>query len=203
MARPLDIDEQHGGSGDSGSQQDWVTLGTARAFAAALSALVIATFVVNRSSAALYADGTANASDISSGTIELSDDDNGRSLFDLADMAPGRPSSECITITYGGTILPVELAMKSDVEGDLGPFLDLVIEAGTSGGFADCSGFQPSAVVYRGTLADLAGRERTPLDRFVNQGEFRTYRLQFTLQDRAEALGRTATVGFVWEVKPS
>lgn len=203
MARPLTIDEFDQGDGDDETERRWVTLATARAFAAAMSVLAIATFVVNRSATALTVDGTVNAAAVTSGTIELSDDDEGRSLFDLADMVPGRTSSECITIRYDGSIVPVDLALQAEAEGDLGPFLDVVVEQGTTGAFNECDRFRPEAVVFDGTLAGMDARDRIELARILNQGESRVYRILFTLQDTNEALGREATVGFVWEVRPS
>ncbi len=203
MARPLTTEAlaEHGDDGET--ERAWVSMGTARAFAAAMSVLIIATVVVNRSTNALETDGAVSASEVSSGTIELSDDDNGRSLFDLSAMAPGRTSSECITITYDGSIVPVDLTLQAEIDGDLGPYLDVAIDQGTSGGFDQCDGFQSEAPVFRGTLAELSDQGRQSIERILNQGERRVYRFQFTLQDRQEALGRVASVGFIWEVKPS
>jgi len=203
VARPLTNDDFDDGDGENDSERRWVTLATARAFAAAMSVLAIATFVVNRSATALTVDGAVNAAAVSSGTIELSDDDEGRTLFDLADMVPGRASSECITIRYDGSIVPVELALKAEVEGNLGPYLDVLVEQGTTGSFEDCDRFRPDNVIFDSTLARMAARDRIALDRILNQGESRVYRFRFTLQDRNEALGREATVGFIWEVKPT
>ncbi|MDH4279483.1 MAG: hypothetical protein OEZ14_02325 [Acidimicrobiia bacterium] len=203
MARPLTIEDFRGDDGGEDSERRWVTLATARAFAAAMSVLAIATFVVNRSATALTVDGAVNAAEVASGTIELNDDDNGRSLFDLADMVPGRTSTQCITIRYDGSIVPVDLALQAEVEGDLGPYLDVVIDQGTTGSFEDCERFQSEQVVFAGTLARMAARDRIGLERFLNQGESRVYRFQFTLKDSNEALGRASTVGFIWEVKPT
>lgn len=204
MARPLTTEEFGDDHGQKESdERRWVTLATARAFAAAMSVLAIATFVVNRSATALTVEGTVNAAEVKSGTIELTDDDNGRSLFDLADMVPGRASSQCITIRYDGSIVPVDLALLADVEGDLGPYLDVRVEQGTTGGFEACERFRSEKVVYDGTLARMAARDRIDLERILNQGESRVYRFRFTLQDTNEALGRASTVGFVWEVRPA
>ena len=203
MARPLTTDDFESDDREADSERRWVTLATARAFAAAMSVLAIATFVVNRSATALSTDGTVNAAEVSSGTIELSDDDGGRSLFDLADMVPGRSTSECITIRYDGSILPVDLELEAQVEGDLGPYLDVEVEQGSTGAFADCERFRPERVVYTGTLDRMAAGDRIALERILNQGESRVYRFRFTLQDSNEALGRSATVGFVWEVTPT
>lgn len=202
MARPL-LAGLAGTEGPDKGGASWISQGTARAFAAAISALLIATFVVNRSQQALTVEGTATASEISAGTIKLSDDDNGQSLFDLADMVPGRSSQECISIVYEGTISPVALGLKADATGDLPPFLDVTIESGRNGGFRSCSGFTAERVVYEGTLAELAERELVPLSELHNTGDSKAYRVTFAIQDTAEALGRVASVGFVWEVKPS
>lgn len=202
MARPLTTTELDRGGVDDEPERRWVTLATARAFAAAMSVLAIATFVVNRSATALTVDGTVNAGAVSSGTIELTDDDNGRSLFDLADMVPGRTSSECITISYDGSIVPVELALQAEVDGDLGPYLDVLVEQGSTGAFEDCDRFRPDRVVFDGSLERMDAGDRIKLERILNQGEARVYRFRFTLQDTSEALGRVSTVGFIWEVKP-
>lgn len=202
MARPLTIEDFRGDGRNDDPERRWVTLATARAFAAAMSVLAIATFVVNRSATALTIDGAVNASEVASGTIELNDDDNGRSLFDLADMVPGRTSTQCITIRYDGSIVPVDLALQADVDGDLGPYLDVVVEQGSTGGFEHCERFRAESVVFDGTLATMAARDRIDLERILNQGESRVYRFQFTLQDTNDALGRSSTVGFVWEVRP-
>ena len=78
----------------------------------------------------------------------------------------------------------------------------MLIERGRSGGFGDCTNFVSSGPVFDGTLDQLA-RNRLELERFFNQGDSRTYRVRFALQDRQEALGRAASVGFIWEVKPA
>lgn len=203
MARPLTIEDLRSHDVAEDGQGGWITQGTARAFAAALSALLIATFVISRSGEALETEGTTTASQVTSGTIELTDDDNGSSLFDLTDMVPGRASEQCITISYGGTIVPVDLTMKAEITGDLAPYLDVLIERGASGGFGHCDDFVTSGRVFDGTLAELARRDRLGLERFLNQGDSSTYRVRFALQDRQEALGRASSVGFVWEVKPA
>ena len=79
---------------------------TARAFAAALSALAISSLVVTTSSNVLNSEGTIASSHIEAGTISIDDDDEGRSLIELTNMAPGRPEEQCIQVIYEGTIVP-------------------------------------------------------------------------------------------------
>jgi hypothetical protein len=175
----------------------------AAALSAALSSLIIGSLVVTYSGRALDTAGTVVSATASSGTISLSDDDQGRSLFDLGDMVPGRPVVHCIEVSYDGTILPVDLAMRSEAAGDLAAYLDVTIESGQGGGFGDCSGFTGDGQVFSGTLGRLAASGWLELGQVVNAGDRTSFRISFEVQDTEEALGRTASASFVWEVTPS
>ncbi|MEM9561341.1 MAG: hypothetical protein AAGA93_01905 [Actinomycetota bacterium] len=203
MARSLlDLhDADDGGTIDD--RENRVGRLAAAALAAAVSALIIGSLVVTFSDRALGPDGTVAAATVTSGTISLVDDDQGRSLFDLADMAPGRPVVHCIELVYDGTIVPVDLAMRAEASGDLTRFLDVAVESGKGGGFDDCSGFESTGQVYGGTLAELAASGWLDLGTLVNAGQRSSYRISFELQDRQEALGRAANASFVWEVTPT
>lgn len=203
MARPLNSDDlttEHVQASDAGTQR--VDRAAARAFAAAVSALLISTLVVSQSNAAIDPDGTVAGNSFEAGTISLVDDDEGRSLVNLADMAPGRPSEECISVIYEGTVLPVDLTLEAQTVGDLGPYLDVSIESGSGGGFGACDGFVPDAVVFDGTLAGLDERGRLELGSFYNSGESAVYRFRFELQDDGDAVGRQSSLDVVWEVTP-
>ena len=203
MARPLiDLHEAPPDSAPK-AEQSRITRSAAAALAAAISALLIATLVVNRTSGALDPEGTVAASTLSSGTIALVDDDQGRSLFDLSDMAPGRPVVRCIEVVYEGSIVPVDLALRAETVGDLAPFLDVSVEAGTGGGFDTCEGWQSVTPLLSGTLAELAASGWLEVDRIVNTGSRSSYRIEIALQDELDALGRSASASFVWEVTPS
>lgn len=204
MARPLDlVDIEENIRVEEPRSTARLTRATARAFAAAVAALLIATLVVNRSSDALTADGTAAGASLSSGTIALVDDDQGRSLFDLGAMAPGRPVLRCLELVYDGTILPVDLSMRAVTSGPLTSFLDVSVEEGSGGSFEDCDGFRPTRPIFAGTLAELTDSEWLPLGRLVNTGETRTYRIRIELQDTDAALGQAARAEFLWEATPS
>lgn len=203
MARPLTNADRRDEVTEDVNQESWLTRSTARAFAAAISSLLIATLVVNQSSEALTSEGTVAGSAVTSGTISLIDDDAGRSLFDLSDMAPGRPVVRCIEVVYDGTIVPVDLALKAETSGTLAEFLDVSIDEGTGGGFDTCDGFSATDEIYDGTLAGLAAADWLELERIVNTGSRRSYRITFDLQDEQDALGQAASASFVWEVTPS
>lgn len=204
MARPLDsaaIDDTDDGVVEAASSR--LDRAAARAFAAAVSALIISTLVVSQSSAAIDPDGTVAGNAVAAGTVELSDDDGGRSLVDLQALAPRRPVEECITISYTGSILPVELTLEAQTVGNLDPYLDVMIERGDGGGFDDCEGFVPeNTLVFDGTLEQLEGRDAMMLGRFYNTGDSVTFRFRFELRDDAEAAGRESSIDFVWEAAP-
>ena len=185
------------------AQENWLTRTTARAFAAAISSLLIATLVVNRSNEALTTDGTVAGTSISSGTISLVDDDAGRALFDFSDMAPGRPTIRCIEIIYDGSITPVDLSLSTESLGDLATFLDVTVESGRGAGFESCEGFRADDSLYGGTLQQFSDGDPIFLGRLVNTGDRRSFRITVAIQDVQDALGRTATADFIWEVTPS
>ncbi len=180
-----------------------LTRRTARSLAAAMSVLLVATLVVNRTNHALDTVDAGASSVVSSGTIELSDDDQGRALFDLQDLTPTRAEERCIEVVYGGSILPVGLAVRSESAGPLAAFLDVTIAEGDHAGFDSCDGFVDHGTVFDGTAAELATAGWIPLGDLVNSGDARSYRIRLGLQDRQEALGLTSTIEFAWEVTPS
>lgn len=188
---------------DQRSEERSVARSTARAFAAAISALVISTLVVGRSQDALGSPGTVAANSLTAGTIALSDDDEGRSLFDLSAMVPGRSSESCIEVSYDGTILPVDLSLEASGQGDLLPLLEVTVQAGSGGRFGSCEGFAVERTVFDGTFTELADRGRLPLARILNADESRSYRIRFRTPERNEVLGRAASVDLIWEVTPS
>lgn len=180
-----------------------LTRQTARSFAAAVSVLLIATLVVNRSSTALMGDPASSASAVQAGTIELTDDDQGRSLFDLRDLSPARPVEQCVEVTYTGTILPVALRLRAEGQGPLSDYLDIEIAEGSGGGFDDCTGFSADGIVFEGTVAELEDSEWIELGDVVNSGDSKDFRVVLRVQDREEALGQQANLEFAWEVTPS
>ncbi|MFN8024160.1 MAG: hypothetical protein U0Q03_21705 [Acidimicrobiales bacterium] len=175
---------------------------TVRALASALAALAIATVVVTESTSALHPEGTASSNDLQAGTITLVDDDEGRSLVDLPAMAPGRPVERCITITYAGSVLPARMSLSAELTGDIGDFVSVHVERGSSGGFESCDGFESAEVLHDGTLAGFADQP-FEVGTFRQEGETTTFRFVFDLVDDAAAQGRSGTVGFVWEATPA
>jgi len=206
MARPLEPLADHddtlepaaGRRGGGG-----IDLSSARAFAAALAALVIASLVVTQSVRTLQFVGTAAGNNFEAGTVTLTDDDEGRSLVDLRAMAPGRPVEQCLKVSYQGTILPADLAVKAVTNGSLAPYVLVTLEAGSGGRFGSCDGFEPSSTLFDGTVAGLVQRGSMPVGRIRNKGDGLSFRFRYELADDERAIGKTAVVDVLWEAEPS
>ncbi len=203
MSRPLDELGADRSDTVEVDRDPGVTRRTGRSFAAAVSFLVLSTLVVNRSDAAFSSQSALAASAVDSGTVRLSDDDEGHSLFVLEDLSPARPALRCIEITYGGTILPVALDVQARANGALTEFLDVTIDEGAGGGYGSCDGFVASDTVFEGSLDEMTELGWIGIGTLLNSGDRRTFRISLRLEDREAALGQTTTLEFAWEVTPS
>jgi len=172
---------------------------TARALATALALLMISLLVVTRSRDAFDTDPATAEASFTTGDVRLTDDDNGTTLFDIPNMVPGRPASDCIAVTYEGDVLPVDVALDASADGALTGALLVTIESGSGGGFQNCGGFEPDGVVFDGSLADLA--DAGPLDAFTAEEtpSTQTFRFTFDLDPDVPVQGRaTATADLAW-----
>ncbi len=190
------------------STRGWVA--TAR-IAAPFAALLLVGFMVMGVSRAAFFDTTTNdANTFDAGTVVLVDDDTGSAMFNVSNMKPGDSSTECIEVTYNGTLVPadvVEYVSAGDLTGTgLGTYLNLTIERGTGGSFGDCTGFSAENTDYSGTLAGFAAASTD----FASgagtwspaaTGEAKVYRFTVSLQDDNAAQGLNATVTFTWEAQ--
>lgn len=126
------------------------------AAAATPLAVVVAGALVYQASYAAFTGQTRNSgNEWSTGSVRLTDDDNGQARFRVANMLPGDTETKCIKVTAdasvpstvkGFTINPV-----TSVQG-LENRLLISIVAGNGGGFADCTGFAPLADATNGVI---------------------------------------------------
>lgn len=98
---------------------------------------------------------------ISAGTVKLEDNDGSTALYSITGAKPGDSKTSCIKVTYVGTLPATVKLFTPSAIGELGPYVDLKIEAGTqtTSTFPSCTGFTPAATgatVYEGTLAAFA-----------------------------------------------
>jgi hypothetical protein len=202
MARRLDTFDVSRADRVGGELRRRSDRSTARALAAAISALAIATVVVSQSTSALDPEGTVSAGRFDSGTIELLDDDRGRSLVDVTNMAPGRPVEACITVTYAGTILPVDVSLSAETTGDVGTYLDARVERGRAAGFDSCDGFVSDGTIFDGSVGVLAEGSGVDAGVLRSDGESIAFRFTFDLVDEADAAGRAGSLDLVWQAVP-
>lgn len=173
-----------------------------------LAAVLLVGALVLGASMAAFSDTTANTGNSwSAGTVVLTDDDSGSAMFIVSDMAPLTTVTDCIVVTYSGSLLPSDVNLYG-VSGGTGldTYIDLTVEEGSGGVFNNCTGFTASATIFTGTLASFAATHTN----FANGAgawnptanpESRTYRFTATLQDNNAAQGLNATATFTWEAQ--
>ena len=172
---------------------------TARALATALALLMISLLVVTRSRDAFDSTPAQADASFTTGDVTLTDDDNGTTLFDLPNMVPGRPESDCIAVTYEGDVLPVDVRLDASAEGVLSQALLVTIEAGVGGSFQNCGGFDPDEVLFEGTLAELADAVEMDAFRADETPSTRTFRFTFDLDPDVPVEGRAqARADLAW-----
>ena len=178
--------------------------------AGVLGALVIAVLLTFQTSRAAFNSTTENGSNtFGAGTVTLSDDDSGSTMFILSGMKPGDSATKCINVTYGGS-LPADVKLYGTVAGTgLAAFLDTVVEVGTGaagGSSTSCTGFSSSSTLHSGTLAAFGAANTNygnGLGGFsgATNPTTRSYRIAVTLQDANAAQGLDATATFTWEAQ--
>lgn len=205
--------ERESGPIDVAAEEAGIGRTTARSLAAAIALLIVSILVVTRSRAAFTTEDAGADVSFAAGSIQLTDDDLGSSLFAVQDMIPDRPEQDCIVVSYEGNVLPVQVTLASEAEGDLADLLDVAVERGDGGAFHDCTGFRPRATVFTGTLSQLAAGD--PVDAFSVQesSSAQTFRFTFTLADVPDGGATVASPGdgdlrpsaearFIWEADP-
>lgn len=146
--------------------------------------------------ACLAAPGTALAD-----TSTLSTDAGATPLATAAQLAPGEVVERCVVVTTATLYTSADLGMFVTASGGLADHLNVSVEAGSGGGFADCSGFT-GRLVYVGTLTALAGAydasrpER--VGHYTPDTSSVTLRLRFAVQDSNAAQGQTTSAAFWW-----
>lgn len=188
---------------DGSRKRPWWRVGVLAATVLLTTALILT------ASFAAFSDTTDNPGNTwSAGTVILTDDDGGVSaMFIVSDMAPLATVTECIVVTYSGSVLPADVNLYG-VSGGTGldAYLDVTVEEGTGGVFGNCTGFSPTSTIFTGTLTSFAATHTN----FTNGAgawnpaanpESRTYRFTVTLQDNNLAQGLNATATFTWEAQ--
>ena len=176
--------------------------------AAAAALLMAALLAVSSSWSAFSATTENTTNDFAAGTVALTDNDAGVALFDtLTNLKPGDGETDCIEVTYSGT-LDAQVRLYGSVTAGTGleDFLDFTVERGTG----TCAAFTADVMVWdTGTDGDLgvflagATNYATGVDTWNVTGgapdDTVPYRITATLQDNNAAQGLASTVTFTWE----
>lgn len=182
---------------------------------AALAAVVFVSTVIMQTSRAAFTATTDNTTNnFAGGTLALADDDTGSALFNVSDLVPGDSVQRCITVTYTGSITAsigdVRLYSSGYTDtGNFADYLDLVIDQGTGGSYADCTGFTLGSNLVTSTLTafDTASSNyATGVSAFTpsTSPEARTYRVTATLNAATPDAEQGETVTglvFTWEIQ--
>ena len=172
--------------------------------------LALACGLIYQSTTAAFTGATSNGpSSFSAGTVQLTDDDAGVAMFDASDMVPGDVEQRCIEVAYTGSSFdldPVRLHAAVTDTG-LAAHVDLVVEEGTGGDFADCAGFSATSTLFTGDLASLGSTHPdhpNGISAYTPDAGSpdRTYRITATLgaDTPNSAQGSTAGTTLTWEV---
>ena len=70
--------------------------------------LALVSGMVLQVSSAAFTGTTENAGSWGAGTVELSDSRNGVAMFAAQNMVPGDGDSQCIDVTYDGSVTPAQ-----------------------------------------------------------------------------------------------
>ncbi len=195
-------------------------------------ALIASSAVVYQASNAAFTATTSNANNTwSAGTVTLTDNDSGTAMFTVADVVPGDTTTQCILVTYGGSVAAdVKLYLSAytpsataGAPSGLGPFLNLTVEQGTgtsnTGPAGSCTDFSATSTLTgaNDTLDSFNTDHGSYADGYalwspVGAAETRAYRITWTMQDTVgtnsraqgaldDAQGAGVTATFAWEAR--
>lgn len=117
--------------------------------------------MVYQASYAAFSGQTRNSgNDWSTGSVNLTDDDNGSARFQVTNMLPGQTDNKCIKVTANASVAStVKGYAVNPVPSTTGleNRIKVTIDDGAGGSFANCTDFQPQNVLVPDyTLAQLA-----------------------------------------------
>lgn len=179
---------------------------------AALLSLALVALGVARVSEAGFSDTTSNdANAWSTGTVNLTDDDQGAAMFTVGGddlLSGGQSLTRCINVTYSGT-LTADRAVRlyATATGALAPYLNLTVVEGADAAQGSCSGFTPTSTLYTGTVAGFAAMHDTFAHgasdwAITTAPETRSYQFTVTVQNTVGAMAKSGGATFTWEAAP-
>lgn len=180
-------------------------------------AVVGAGLLIWQISAAAFTAQTQNVGNSwSSGSVTLTDDDNGVAAFQITNVTPGATGSNCLLVTSHSTLPGVVKTYVARLGASgLQDYIIITMDSGTGGSFANCVGFVPdgppadtaSLTAAAATFSNYATGGQ-PWTTTGTSGETRSYRVRWTFdtasmtQAQIDALqGKSVSVDVVWELQ--
>jgi len=149
---------------------------------------------------------------ITTGTVDLTDNDSSTALYNLTNAKPSDPQQRCIEVSYTGS-LTSEVKMyrvPGAALGALAANVTVTVQAGTQAtpSFPGCSGFNLVDTLYTGKLSALPTDYSTGLldapgsDGDWDQNEKQVYRVTVSVDDVPAAEGQTTGAHTLrWEAR--
>ncbi len=179
-------------------------------------AILVAGILVWQGSNAAFTATTRNSgNNWATGSVVLSDDDQGAAAFRITGVVPGQTGSKCLVVTS-----------QSNVSGEVRVYLDTLgaqglennitvsLTIGHGGSFADCTGFVAETTLPALSLATIGAGIHNyatgvlPWDTSGTPGETKSYKATWTFdttgltQTQIDALqGKSASADVVWELQ--
>jgi Camelysin metallo-endopeptidase len=188
--------------------------GRARRVLATLAVVGVVGAVAGLGAYSTFSSTTSNdGNTFASGTVAISDNDAGAAMYSVSNKKPGDTITQCIKVTYTGSVDSDVKLYTSSTIGSLGPYIDLQVRSGSGNPtFPGCTGFVADAAdLYSGTLAAFPTSYATgTLDSGPGSntkwvaGDAVVYRFTLTLQSSAPDSAQGTTTGahsFVWEAR--
>lgn len=179
----------------------------------AVSVALAAVTTVGVTYAAFTAVVSNAGNSISSGTVELADNDGGSAMLALTSATPGSSDTSCIRVNYTGS-LSSTVRLYGAVTGALASHVLLTVTRGTDSApsFDSCANFTADAtdhigagpgVIWTGLLSTFP---TTWASGVVDPGTWSTseahsYRFVVSPVDRATAEGLSSTFAPSWEAR--
>lgn len=147
---------------------------------------------------ASWAAATENTGNrFATGTVSLTDSNDGTSVFTFTGIRPGPQTKQCVLVTNTGTA-SVNVQLYGTVSGDLDDHMSIKVTRGALGG--DCTTTGTGTVIYDGEL-NAFPTSAAPITTPPTWAAGHRYPFVFelVLRDEPGAQGKTASVGMTWK----
>jgi hypothetical protein len=160
-----------------------------------------------RASYSRFSATTSNPGDSwTTGTVSLTNNAAVAVFNNITGLIPGSTGTNCILVTYTGSLASTVKFYVQNYSGTLDPYLTMTVQSGSG---TSCGAFGTSTTLFSGTLNAL----RTANTNFANglpatspwspasNGSVMPYQFTYTLADDNAAESATANLDLVWEAQ--